>query len=274
MSHLKMLCALGALSISSMAQAEIKSFYVGHDTLATLSSGAYAGLANPNQGRLTFLYAHAYPSPDEANNHFHGIGAYTYMGPVGTPVVVDTNANNRIPETYTAQAPLSLHSGSGIYSGKLTTMDNDPPEHYSDLELRAIFDLDGYPSGTGENYMFNSSGGRYQGVLDGTTVELELVSKSPELHIGTTDTLDILLNTGDTHVIGSGDAFSFTPVLWVNGGTPDGSYYAEFRLLNSGTSGVQDSGRFFIDVAVPEPSSLGVIALGGLVLMRRNGQRA
>ncbi len=84
--HVLSLAALAALCVNA-AQAsdglrwhEGIGFYVGVDGLASVTSGTFAGLANPNAGRLTFLFDHG--------NHFHGIGAYSYTGTVTAPASV------------------------------------------------------------------------------------------------------------------------------------------------------------------------------------------
>jgi hypothetical protein len=63
--------------------------------------------------RLTFLFDHG--------DHFHGIGAYSYSGTAGTPVVHSTNANNRLPELSTRTNPanraIHLTAGSGAFAG-------------------------------------------------------------------------------------------------------------------------------------------------------------
>src|SRR5690348_16557896 len=74
-------------------------FYIGYDSLAAVASGTYAGLSNPNVDRLTLLFDHG--------NHFHGIGAYSYSGSASAPVVLSTNANNRIPEISSREEPLA-----------------------------------------------------------------------------------------------------------------------------------------------------------------------
>lgn len=106
-----------AVSWTGLAQASLVEFYVGVDNQQTITGGDYAGLPNPNFGRLTFLFAH----PNEttpANTHYHGIGVWSYSGPAASPTVNSTNANNRIPETYTGQEPLPLFPGQGAQAGK------------------------------------------------------------------------------------------------------------------------------------------------------------
>ena len=109
------------------ARAAEHNFYLTVDGRPTLTLGTYAGQANPNSGRLTLLYAHW------SVDHFHGIGTYSLTGPTEAPTVLDTNSNNRLPESYVGQQPLMLKAGVGAYVGKLVSGENG--EHYSDLWL-------------------------------------------------------------------------------------------------------------------------------------------
>ena len=78
LSTLVVAASLAAAFVSTpSARAEISGFYVGIDSRATLASGVYVDLPNPNFNRLTFLYPHVFPSTP-ANNHYHGIGSYTF----------------------------------------------------------------------------------------------------------------------------------------------------------------------------------------------------
>ena len=250
---------LASFAISGEARADLSEFYIGTDNLETFTSGTYNGLQNPNYGRLTFLYAHG--------NHYHSIGAYAYTGAnLGASTVVeDTNSNNRIPETYTTQAPLVLTAGSGGYAGKLVSNPLVGVD-YSDLETRNVHSLDGSPDDV--NGLFNSSSDRWSAELgDGlgghAHIHLELVSATPGLNVGSLTNPNALSVGGDTHVGDGDELFSFTPVLWVDGAAAPGTYTAEFRLVDE-NGYLGDSGRFFVDSqVVPEPSSL-VLAILGL----------
>ena len=68
---------------------DYEHFYIGVDGFDLLQSGNYAGLENPNSGRLTFLYSHV--EEDPTTNHFHGIGSYSYSGAVDSPTINSTN---------------------------------------------------------------------------------------------------------------------------------------------------------------------------------------
>lgn len=105
-ASLTSLAILASFNVSaSVRHDEGIGFYVGLDGLATVASGTYAGLSNPNADRLTLLFDHG--------NHFHGIGAYSYTGSAMVPDVLSTNANNRIPEVSSRENPLPLAARAG-----------------------------------------------------------------------------------------------------------------------------------------------------------------
>lgn len=252
MSKRILTAAIVALGMTTAAMlpvsAEIREFYIGRDGRSTITSGDYNGLPNPNHGRLTLLYAHANAENPE-KNHYHGIGAYSYTGTVPNQAVLSTNANNKIPEGYTNQAPLSLRPGVGLYAGRLRTS-HDPTEPYSDLSLHSVHELSKAATGTPEHYMFNSSGNRWSGSLVGSVVWLELVSLSNGLHVGTEQALDVLATPGQRVALGTGDAIDFKPVLWVDGNAPKGTYTATFKLVDTGPTAFGESGTFSFLVAV------------------------
>ncbi len=241
--------AAAVLFGATFGQAQLINFYVGQDGLTTLASGTYRGLPNPNAGRLSFLYAHAYVGVTERpnqppltlfNNHFHAIGIYTYTGPTNDPVVVPTNANFRIPEASTGQLPLTLIlATNGLHAGKL--VNRKTVENYSDPRIRSVHDIllhitatatNRFGYGSGEYVMFHSSGGRWTNSLDGVVVAMELVQKSPELRVGTADQLEVLVNPGDRVIMGNGNSFEFTPVVWAEPDTAPGTYELKFKLVD------------------------------------------
>jgi hypothetical protein len=261
------LCASLAARVSHAALSE---FYVGVDGLTTIGGvGTYAGLPNPNFGRLTLLYNHG--------DHYHGIGTYAYTGPnmgAGT-AVVDTSANNRLPEISAAQPPLLLTGGAGVYAGKLVSQPQIGVE-YSNLEMLSVHSLDGNPEDT--MGLFGSSSGRWDDPLwdanQAADIHLELVSVTPGLNVGTLAN-PLALSVGLNEHVGEGDElFSFTPVLWTEGNAAVGTYSAEFRLSDeAGVLG--NSGRFFVDVqVVPEPTSAIVSLIGALGLIGFGRRRA
>ena len=236
---------------ATLSRAELVNFYVAQDGLANLTSGAYAGLPNPNAGRLTFLYAHAYPE-NPFNNHYHGIGVYTYSGPTNALVVVPTNSNFRIPEASTGQPPLTLVvATNGLHTGKL--VNRKTVENYSDPRIRSVHDIlphitatatNQFGYGSAEYIMFHSSRGRWTNSLDGVVVAMELVSKSPELRVGTASQLEALVNPGDRVTMGNGSSFEFTPVVWAEPDTAPGTYELKFKLVDvsGGPSPALESG--------------------------------
>jgi hypothetical protein len=243
-------------------------FYIGLDGRTTVPSGAYAGLPEANAGRLTLLFDHG--------DHFHGIGTYSYSGPAPHPGVLDTNANNRIPEVSSLEPGLSLTAGSGTYAGRLRSSVGS--SEYSYLGMAPLQSLSGFAPGSEEAVLFNSSAGRWSGSQDGVTVGLKLLSASSGLTIGT-ESVTNLFSVSDTILLGAGNAWTFKPVYSLAGGAAPGTYSAELQLVNlNPLSDIGDSGRFYFDFAVaaapvPEPETYAMMLCGlglvGLGLHRR-----
>jgi hypothetical protein len=243
-----------------------RGFYVGVDGRELVASGDFSGLPNPNHHRLTMLYAH-WNATTPTSNHFHGIGAYSYQGTAESPIIVSTSTNNHIPETYTGQEPLTLKPGSGALSGKLISGENG--EHYSDLTLGSIHELGSAAVGTPENFMYQSSGGRYaQTPLNGLNLAIELISITPGLYLGT----EQLSAPGDRLLLGGEGDLPFEPIFWADDAAAPGTYSAEFKLVDlSGTFG--DSGSMSFDFAVvPEPSTA-LLVLGGCLFLAGHRRR-
>jgi hypothetical protein len=243
----------------STASAELAEYYVGIDSRTTpfaapAGDGGGNYPDNPNYNRLTLLFNHG--------NHYHGIGTYRYTGPAATPTLEDTSGNNRLPEISSAQPPLELIPGTGVYAGKLVSA-HLPGVEYSDLEMRNVQSIDGV-----DETLFHSSSNRWSGTFADAHIHLELISvSSPHLNVGSLSDPYALSIGVDAHLGDGDEVFSFTPVLWVDGGAPAGNYWAEFQLVDiSDTYG--SSGRFYIDVrnVVPEPASL-LMILGGVSIV-------
>lgn len=249
--------------------AEGIGFYIGTDSLATIASGTYAGLANPNFGRLTLLLDHG--------NHFHGIGTYSYVGSADAPVINGTSANNRIPELSARIAPapgaLALSAGSGDFAGKLVSgvLAEDVPHHeYSYLGISSIQSLgDGLP-GSAEDVLFNSSASRWNALLDDVQIGLKLEYITPGLKVAANGDMD-LFDAGNLYLLGAGNDFDFVPSFYTDAGAAPGTYTAQFSLVNLGSNlNVRDGGTFHIDFAVaapvPEPAGWAML-LGGLLMV-------
>ena len=247
------------------ATAQINNFYVSVDSRQEIHFGTYLGEPNPNQNRLTFLYAHQFE--DITSNHFHGIGVHFYEGDIPDHTPTTTNGNNRIPETFTGQDPLTLAAGDGLYAGKLISTASD--EHYSDLTLYSVHDLSGFAPDAAETFMYNSGAMGYQTPMTGLNLAIELVSMTPGLHVGGSEAFMSLSSPGEQLPIGGEGDLPFLPVFWVDSDAPLGTYSAEFQLVDlSGT--FMDSGTINFDFAVvPEPATLGMVMGLGVFLSGR-----
>lgn len=260
--HVLLAAAVVCGGVLGQAQTLVK-LYVGIDGRQTLTSGAYAGLPNPNAGRLTLFYAHAYPYGQFHMNHYHPIGAYSYSGPTNNPTVWDTSSGNAIPEVYTGLPGITLVPGTnGVWLGRLQS--RKTAELYSDLRIRSVHSLSRFGEGSAERFMYLSSGGTRTNLMSGALLALELVSKTPGLNIADPQGTAILEHPGDQYVIGSGDDFDweFLPVFWVPESAGPGDYQAEFRLVDVNREGGRTpflpSGRFFFKFRVPPAPSLAI----------------
>ncbi|CUQ68038.1 all3515 family Zur-repressed PEP-CTERM protein [Candidatus Nitrospira inopinata] len=261
--------ALG-LALAQGVESQAVEYYVGIDGRAVIPTGTYAGLDNPNYGRLTFLYAHLNET-DPTRNHYHGIGAYTYSGPADAPVINPTNANNRIPETYTAQPPLPLFPGEGVHAG-LWVSRPVPGLEYSLLEWAPTDRIRDAELGSPEHYLFHSSGGRWTQSLEGTRLALQTVGLTPGLRVMDQTGTTIFTGPGQTYVLGEGDRFSFFPTFYTVL-ADESRYTASFRLIDL-NGGAGHSGIFHFDFRpVPLPAAVWLMGAGlaSLGLLARRG---
>jgi hypothetical protein len=222
-------------------------YYIGLDGLEALTSGTYSGQPNPNRGHLTLLFNHG--------DHFHGIGAFSYSGPVESPVVAPTNTNNRLPETSSLQPPLSLTPGTDpLYFGKLVSNPSDA--EYSRLPLGSVQALRNAKPGREAHTLFHSSNDRWTPAFPDAVIALQLVSKTAGLHVGTDSRMDVLEYPGDFVILGKGKSakLKFNPVFWTESAAATGTYSVELRLLDLNPNPekrVKPSGTFNLDFQVP-----------------------
>lgn len=256
--------AVGGL-LPQRAHALIGEYYIGIDNLQTIATGTYAGLTNPNFGRPTFLFAH----PDDAvpaNSHYHGIGAYSYTGPAGSPTILSTNANNQIPEISTGQPPLPLLPGTGAFANRYVNV-HIPGLEYSDIVFRPTQSLAGFGAGSPEEFLYRSSSNRWSALFGGSTnIGLQLLAISAGLGIADDSGANIFNAVNDIYNLGNGNNFAeFDPRFYTAAGAAPGNYSATFRLVDL-TSNVP-GGEFSIDFQrVPEPSVLLLAGLGGTLI--------
>ncbi|WP_407897729.1 all3515 family Zur-repressed PEP-CTERM protein [Scytonema sp. NUACC26] len=250
-------------------------YFIGLDSLQVLNRGTYTGSDNPNYGRLTFLFAHR--EEDPTTNHFHGIGVYSYSGDANNPTITPTSISNRIPELYTQQPPLSLLPGTGNFASRLISTATD--EEYSYLTIQPISTLK-ESTESEDQYLWNSSDGRWQASLEGGTIGLQLVSISEGLNVANDSGANIFNSVGDVYAIGSGNGFSFTPTFWTSATAPLGTYSATFRLVDLGSTNnrtsFKESGTFSFDFKVekiPEPSASLGLSVFGLLTFSLSYQR-
>lgn len=296
------LVVTAVLALGTPAHADLVKYYVAHDQAATVPTWSFfSGLPNPNQGRLTLLFAHTDGAPTEY--HFHEIGYYSYRNP-DRPTIVNRSYYSfvsdgvlyrdlpgfTIPEQFSdfgiTPSPLPLRAGHGLYAGTQVSgviLGNE----YSDLTVGSASELAPFAAGTPEHHLLHNLDGfneDWTGSLDGAVIALELVAKSAGLHIGSPNVPDILENPGDRYTFAfDGSAFRFTPALWVDEDAT-GAFSATFRLVDVRATGTPlgPSGEFVINVAaVPAPGSLmlvaiaaGILGLGGALAYARSPRRA
>lgn len=285
---MKSLWAAGAAGVFALAGTAHASgvradegigFYIGVDSLATVASGTFAGLANPNAGRLTLLLDHG--------NHFHGIGAYSYTGTAAAPVVLPTSANNRLPEPSSrvneATSSVALQAGTGAFAGQWVSgvlPDGAPAADYSYLGTASIQSLAGLNATA--DVLYGSSANRWSTSYADVVVGLRLEGISDGLKVAIGNDLDAFAGgVGSVFTLGSSGTLSFLPTFYTEGNAAPGTYSAQFSLVNLGGNGaVQDGGSFHYDFSVaapvPEPQTWALMLMGlavaaGVARRRRAG---
>jgi hypothetical protein len=226
---------LGMLATAAISRAEPADYFVAVDGLETFTTGTFAGLPNPNFGRLTLLVAHRF-AEDPTRNHFHAIGPYT-LGSLegGPPFEISTSTNNRIPELSTGFLPLPLHPGTGPLRNHLVSLPTE--SEYSNLRIASIQSLAALPPDSPDGILFLSSGGRWVSGLDGAQVALQRVSLTPGLYAFDERGRPILFER--LHELGDGNTLALFPTYL----TPSEQRFG-------------DSGRFTFDFRVPKRGDL------------------
>lgn len=245
---------------------------LGWDNSQILTRGDYAGLANPNYGRLSLLFPHQH-EPIESSG-FHAIGAYSYTGLVSNPTVIPTSTNNHIPETRANFPLIPLFPDNGVFAGKWVSQATEE-NIYSDLKTRPVHHL---LEDIDEPYVtaiYNSGNGRWNSLLgDEATIALELISIIPGLKVADAQGNELFTSGNTVQVIGQGDDFAFTPKFFVDETAPIASYSATLRFLDvndNGRTPFLSSGTFTLDFRqskIPEPSTLLGIGMIGLFFLR------
>lgn len=256
-----------ALATAVDVSASTLEYYVGIDGRATITTGTYAGLPDPNHDRLTLLFNHG--------DHYHGIGTYSYTGPAGSPTVVDTNTNNRLPEISSGQPPLPLFPGSGPNAGRWVSQPVPGLEYSRTNEWGPTDLLAGFTPGSEEHTLFTSSGGRWTSSLAGMNLGLEAVALTSGLQVMDHTGSTILDGAGDVHPLGEGSTLLFQPTFF----TTDNAlslYTGSFRLVDLNNA-ARNSGVFHLDftpVPVPAAAWLMLTGLGAMAGLARRKQRA
>ncbi len=263
--RLACLAIVGVAGIATTAFGEVVNYIIGRDSRPAMIGGTYDGLDNPNYNRMTMLYAH-WNESSPASNHYHSKGTYSYTGANNgaATLVNDFNGtfgtSNILPES-PAVNDVWMMPGTGDFDGMFRTgLTNSLP--FNNLRFRTVNSLDGFADGTPENYMFNSSSGRFNGLLGSEDVFLNLESISSGLSIRDASGNVLMDAAGQSFNLGAGDSIDFTPIFTVDDSVAGGSKYQAVFTLSSPGSSWGDGGRFVMQVtAVPEPASMALVGL-------------
>lgn len=245
---------------------------IGRDNLPTLTSGAYAGLPNPNYNRLSLLFPHQHDPISTSG--LHAIGIYSYTGLANNPTILPTNSNNQLPEIGKAD-PLPLTPGTGVFKNKMVSGKTDQ-NMYSDLKIKPLAHLTDDLAEPFVQAIYNAGNGRWNKLLgDDASISIELINISPGLGIANEQGQNLFTAIGDTYSIGQGDHFSFIPVFYATPSITSQNYSATFRFLdvntNNGRTPWLPSGAFSVNFQtqpVPEPSNVvASLALVGMIAL-------
>ncbi len=248
------LAACLVILTTSSTRADMAPFLIGVDGRTTIPSGAYAGLDDPNAGRLTFLYNHG--------DHYHAKAAFTYTGPnLGPGTEVTVSPSNYVPEG--SAAPFELTPGMGVFSG-LYISGSMPPLEGAGIEIGSVESLRGFGPDADESILLNSSVGRWNGSIADAELAIELVGATAGLSILDASGLPIF-SGGTSLALGLANAaMRFAPIF---AASTSGDYVAQFRVYDTRANGFGSSGvfefRFHANV-VPEPTSLVMASIAGL----------
>jgi hypothetical protein len=303
-------CVIAVASLAGPVHADysFRDYYVAVDRRPDLT-GPLVNYSNPNQGRLTLLFTHAYPNVwsnlTYNSNHFHRVGFYNYDVPANSPAYTGANpvpagltlntsfGNARIPEG--AYPRISLFPDPDAPSSRFISVDRrqlagDRSTEYDNLSIASIHEMQPFAgTDTGSqatatsavNAMYFSSRfnpgnlPRFTLPMNDITVGLQLVSKTPGLNVEDGVGNPILSAPGDVASMGDGNSFLFNPTYWVDASAGLGQNYdILLKLVDTNPAGgiAPESGvfRFEFSTAVPEPTALlGVLAAGAMSMIRR-----
>lgn len=172
--------------------------------------------------------------------------------------------SNYVPEG--SAAPFALKPGSGVFLG-LYISGPTPDADGSGVEIGSVEGLRGFEEGADETILLNSSGGRWSGSIADAELVIELVGATPGLSILDASGLPIFAGATSLALGLAGESLFFAPIF---AASAVGDYFARFRVHDARADGFGSSGVFEFrfnatPAAVPEPGSLVMASIAGLV---------